>query len=131
MQKGPPMRQISLAAWTRRPAGSKGFAWRILPPGPADSFRMTDNPKTMCRFTTSKPVGLILSIRMVAGFAEVIEREETLVAAACNQWQAAGAHFSTCRSSKGLEGGRTHSSNSLSANSFSLQVHKGVRCGKI
>jgi hypothetical protein len=43
MQKGPPMRQISLAAWTRTPAGIKGFAWRILPPGPADSFRMTDN----------------------------------------------------------------------------------------
>ena len=49
LQKGPPMRQISLAAWTRRPAGIKGFAWRILPPGPADSFRMTDPGKNECQ----------------------------------------------------------------------------------
>ena len=44
MQKGPPMGQISLAAWTRTPVGIKGFAWRILQSGPDDSFRMTGNP---------------------------------------------------------------------------------------
>jgi hypothetical protein len=38
LQKGPPMRQISLAAWTRTLAGIEGFAWRILPPGKLISF---------------------------------------------------------------------------------------------
>ena len=38
------------------------------------------DPETMCRFTTRKPVGLILSIRMVARFAEVLKAKIVVVA---------------------------------------------------
>lgn len=37
------MRQVSLAAWSRTPARTEGFARRIPPP-PADSFRITEYP---------------------------------------------------------------------------------------
>jgi hypothetical protein len=43
---------------------------------------MTDGPETMWRFTAASLSAFILSIRMVAGFAEVIEGKDFLVAGA-------------------------------------------------